>query len=298
MKRRKSLKKTRERWYNEKVKASFNGGDPVGDQQQTLKQTLSIQGEALHTGKMVTMTLIPQPEDTGVRFCRSDLPGKPVLPAQPEHVVDTYRCTTLGNNDWRIRTIEHLMAALHGLGVDNLLVEVEGEELPMGDGSAWYFARAILEAGLEAQAKPRRTRKVTAPVWVENGNSPRSYLLALPGEQLHISYFFTSNNNNVGNQFYQLSVTPETFQKELASARTIAFTYEIKALRRQGLAQGGNFDVAVVVGEEGYLSDLRYPDEIARHKILDMLGDLYLLGPVTGKISGIGSGTKWIWNWY
>lgn len=264
----------------------------MGELQQTLKQTLSIQGEALHSGQMVTMTLIPQPEDTGIRFCRSDLPGKPVLSARPEHVVDTYRCTTIGDNTWRIRTIEHLMAALHGLGVDNLLVEVEGEELPMGDGSAWYFARAILEAGLVQQEKSKRTWRITAPVWVENGNSPGSYLVALPGDQLHISYFFTSNNNGVGNQFYQLTVTPETFQKELASARTIAFTYEIEALRRQGLARGGNFEIAVVVGEEGYLNDLRYPDEIARHKILDILGDLYLLGPVTGKIIGIGSGHK------
>ncbi|NLZ43311.1 MAG: UDP-3-O-[3-hydroxymyristoyl] N-acetylglucosamine deacetylase [Clostridia bacterium] len=264
----------------------------MGELQQTLKQALSIHGEALHSGKMVTMTLIPQPEDTGIRFCRSDLPEKPVLPARPEHVVDTYRCTTIGNDTWRIRTIEHLMAVLHGLGVDNLLVEVEGDELPMGDGSAWYFARAILEAGLVEQEKPRRTWKITAPVWVENGSSSRSYLVALPGDQLHISYFFTSNNNGVGNQFYQLTVTPETFQKELASARTIAFTYEIEALRRQGLARGGNFDAVVVVGEEGYLNDLRYPDEIARHKILDMLGDLYLLGPVTGKIIGIGSGHK------
>ncbi|NLW10239.1 MAG: UDP-3-O-[3-hydroxymyristoyl] N-acetylglucosamine deacetylase [Firmicutes bacterium] len=262
------------------------------ERQQTLKQSLTIQGEALHTGKMVTMTLIPQPEDTGIRFCRSDLPGKPVLPARPEHVVDTYRCTTIGNNTWQIKTIEHLMAALHGLGVDNLLVEVEGEELPMGDGSAWFFARAILEAGLVEQEKSRRKWKITTPVWVENGNSPRSYLLALPGDQLHISYVFTSNNSSVGNQFYQLRVTPETFQEELASARTIAFTYEIEALRRQGLALGGNLDVAVVVGEEGYLNDLRYPDEIARHKILDILGDLYLLGPVTGKIIGIGSGHK------
>ncbi len=246
----------------------------------------------MHSGKMVTMTLIPQPEDTGIRFCRSDLPGKPVLPARPEHVIDTNRCTTIGDGTWRVRTIEHLMAALHGLGVDNLLVEVEGDELPMGDGSAWFFAQAILETGLETQAKPRRIRKITAPVWVENRNSPRSYLLALPGDQLHISYFFTSDNSSVGNQFYQLTVTPETFQKELASARTIAFTYEIEALRWQGLARGGNFDVAVVVGEEGYLNDLRFPDEIARHKILDILGDLYLLGPVTGTIIGIRSGHK------
>lgn len=265
--------------------------------QQTLKQSLTIRGEALHSGKMVTMTLIPQPVDTGIRFCRSDLPGKPVLPARPEHVIDTFRCTTLGNSSWRIRTIEHLMAALHGLGVDNLLVEVEGEELPLGDGSAWFFTQAILDAGLDVQGKPRHTQKIIAPVWVENmracdDNSPRSYLLALPGDELHVSYFFTSNNTGVGNQFCQFQVTPETFQKELASARTIAFTYEIEALRRQGLARGGNFDVAVVVGEEGYLNDLRYSDEIARHKILDILGDLYLLGPVAGRIIGIGSGHK------
>jgi len=238
------------------------------------------------------MTLIPQPVDTGIRFCRSDLPGKPTLSAGPENVVDTYRCVTIGNGTWKIRTVEHLMATLHGLGVDNLLVEVEGEELPLGDGSAWFFTKAILGTGLIKQEKSRRKWKIDVPVCVENGGSPRSYLLALPGDDLRVTYCFTSNNTGVGNQFSQHLVTPETFQKELASARTIAFIYEIEELRRQGLALGGNFDVAVVVGEEGYMNDLRYADEIARHKILDIIGDLYLLGPVAGQIIGIGSGHK------
>ena len=184
-------------------------GDPVEERQQTLKQSLTIQGEALHTGKMVTMTLIPQPEDTGIRFCRSDLPGKPVLPARPEHVVDTYRCTTIGNNTWQIKTIEHLMAALHGLGVDNLLVEVEGEELPMSDGSAWVFARAILEAGLvEQRKKSRRKWKITTPVWVRKRKlsplipagftrRPASYQLCLYLQQ-----------QQCWEPIYQLRVTP------------------------------------------------------------------------------------------
>ncbi len=264
----------------------------MSEWQQTLKQPITLQEQALHSGKDVSVTLIPQPPDTGIRFCRSDLPGKPTLPAAPEYVIDTYRCVTIGNAEWKIRTIEHLMAALHGLGVDNLLVEVEGEELPLGDGSAWSFTKAILETGLVAQGKYRRKWKIESPVCVENGTSPRSYLLALPGEDLRISYCFTSNNSGVGNQFSQYTITPETFQKELAAARTVAFIDEIEELRRQGLALGGNFDVAVVVGENGYLNELRFVDEIARHKILDILGDLYLLGPVTGQIIGIGSGHK------
>lgn len=260
--------------------------------QQTLKEEVVIEGQALHSGKMVSMRLIPQSADTGIFFRRKDLPGEPLVRAEPRNVVSTFRCLSLGTKEWRIQTIEHLMAALHGLEVDNLLIEVSGEELPLGDGSAWFFTKTLLKTGLASQDKPRLVRRITSPVWVENGNDPCSYLLALPGEGLRISYCFTSNHRMMGDQFTQFLITPEVFQAELAKARTIAFTHELEALRSQGLALGGNMDVAVVVGENGYLNTLNYPDEIARHKILDILGDLYLLGPVEGQIIGIRSGHK------
>lgn len=264
----------------------------MAELQQTLGKEISITGQALHSGKMISMVLIPQPVDTGIKFSRSDLPGKPAVQARPEHVVNTVRCVSIGTKDWRISTIEHLMAALHGLGVDNLLVEVDGEELPLGDGSAWFFTKSILEAGIVTQDKPRRVRKVTAPLWVEDKKEPRAYLLALPGEGLRISYCFSSDHQVTGDQFTQYLINPETFCNELAKARTIAFVQELEVLRRQGLALGGDMNVAVVVGEEGYLNKLRYPNEIVRHKILDMLGDLYLLGPVEGQFIGIRSGHK------
>jgi UDP-3-O-[3-hydroxymyristoyl] N-acetylglucosamine deacetylase len=260
--------------------------------QQTLKNKISIVGQALHSGKVVALNLIPQPVDTGVLFRRVDLPGKPILAAKPENIVDTMKSMTLGTNEWRIQTIEHLMAAFHGLRVDNLLVEVDGPEIPLGDGSAQYFVERILQVGLAVQEKPRIVRKITSPVWVADGSDPRSYLIALPGEGLRISYCFTSDHKVTGDQFAQYLVTPEDFQKKLAAARTIAFFQEIEVLRKQGLALGGNMDVAVVVGEDSYLNELRYNDEIVRHKILDILGDLYLLGPIEGEIIGLRSGHK------
>ncbi|NLW59272.1 MAG: UDP-3-O-[3-hydroxymyristoyl] N-acetylglucosamine deacetylase [Firmicutes bacterium] len=260
--------------------------------QQTLQNKIAISGQALHSGKMVTMELIPQPVDTGIRFCRVDLPGQPVLPAKPAHVVDTTRSTSLGTKEWRIQTIEHLMAAFHGLGVDNLLVAVDGPEIPLGDGSAHFFVEEILRTGLLVQEKPRKVRKITTPVWVTDGKDPRAYLVALPGEGFRVTYCFTSDHKVTGHQFAQYLITPETFREQIAPARTIAFWREIEALRKQGLALGGNMEIAVVVGEEGYLNELRYPDEIVRHKILDILGDLYLLGPLEGEIIAVRSGHK------
>lgn len=260
--------------------------------QQTLKNKISIIGQALHCGKEVSVNLIPQPVDTGVLFGRSDLPGKPVLKAEPTNVVDTLRSMAIGTDEWRIQTIEHMMAALHALQVDNLLIEVDGPELPLGDGSAHYFAEKVLEAGLVAQEKPRKVRKVTSPVAVVDEREPHSYLIALPGKGLRLTYYFTSDHKVTGNQFAQYLITPEIFQKEIAPARTIAFYRELEALRKQGLALGGNMDIAVVVGEEGYLNPLRFEDEIVRHKILDLLGDLYLLGPIEGEFIGLRSGHK------
>ena len=260
--------------------------------QQTLQNKIAISGQALHSGKMVAVELIPQPVNTGIQFCRVDLPEQPVLPAKPQNIIDTTRNIALGTEKWRIQTIEHLMAALHGLKVDNLLVAVDGSEIPLGDGSAHFFVEKILQTGLVEQEKPRKVRKITEPVWVTDGTDPRSYLIALPGEGFRISYCFASDHKVTGNQFAQYRITSETFLKDIAPARTIAFWRELEALRKQGLALGGNMEIAVVVGEDGYLNQLRFPDEIVRHKVLDLLGDLYLLGPLEGEIIGVRSGHK------
>jgi len=265
---------------------------PLKGFQQTLQNKIAISGQALHSGKMVAVELIPQPVNTGIQFCRVDLPEQPVLPAKPQNIIDTTRNIALGTEKWRIQTIEHLMAALHGLKVDNLLVAVDGSEIPLGDGSAHFFVEKILQTGLVEQEKPRKVRKITEPVWVTDGTDPRSYLIALPGEGFRISYCFASDHKVTGNQFAQYRITSETFLKDIAPARTIAFWRELEALRKQGLALGGNMEIAVVVGEDGYLNQLRFPDEIVRHKVLDLLGDLYLLGPLEGEIIGVRSGHK------
>ena len=264
----KTIKNLSETWYTIEDKI-FVGGVCLKGFQQTLKNKISIIGQALHCGKEVSVNLIPQPVDTGVLFGRSDLPGKPVLKAEPTNVVDTLRSMAIGTDEWRIQTIEHMMAALHALQVDNLLIEVDGPELPLGDGSAQYFAEKIREAGLVTQEKPRKVRKVTSPVAVIDEREPHSYLIALPGKGLRLTYYFTSDHKVTGISLPVFDHARDLPERD-RPARTIAFYRELEALRKQGLALGGNMDIAVVVGEEGYLNPLRFEDEIVRHKILDL----------------------------
>ena len=260
-------------------------------QQQTIAQSVTFQGRALHSGTTATIKLSPLPPDSGICFVRSDLAVSP-LTAGPGVVVDTRRCIAIGRDDWRIQTIEHLMAALHGLGIDNLLVEVDGEELPNAGGCAEEYVRLLTSAGLVRQGVRRKIRRLTRPIWVEGLDEPRSYLLALPGEGLRITYCFTSDHAVTGNQFYQYIHEPERFIEDIASARTIAFQGEIEFLRSQGLGLGGDLESVVVVGEDSYQNALRFPNEIVRHKILDIIGDLYLVGPFEAQIIAIRSGHR------
>lgn len=259
--------------------------------QQTIARRLVCRGPALHLGREVEMTLLPGPVDGGIVFHRVDLPGSPGIRAQVDNVVDTRRCVTLGADGWRLSTVEHLLAAAHGLGVDNLLVEVNGEELPVGDGSGLFFARHLLQAGLVQQDKPRVVHCVTAPLWVAEHDS---YLIVLPPERpgFTVSYTFAADRRAIGAQHHQFRLGEDDFLEEIAPARTVAFLEEIEALRRQGLAQSTDMDVAVVVGPEGYVTPLRLPDEIVRHKILDLLGDLYLYGPLHGRVIAVRSGHR------
>ncbi|MGE5581433.1 MAG: UDP-3-O-acyl-N-acetylglucosamine deacetylase [Bacillota bacterium] len=263
--------------------------------QQTIAAELEISGQALHNGTMGKMRILPQPADTGIYFLRSDLPGKPRVKADVHSVIDTQKSVTVGKDDWHISTIEHLLAVFHGLGIDNALVEVDGEELPSGDGSGLYFSQRILDIGLTTQDEPRRYTYIREPVWVEGivykQDEPlKSMMIALPGDEFEVSFTFTSDHKATGTQYFQYRLSSDTFVREIAPARTIAFLKEIEYLRSQGLALSDDYDRVVLVGEEGYLNELRFPEEIVRHKILDLIGDLYLLGPLYGRIVAIRSG--------
>ncbi len=259
--------------------------------QQTVAGQASCAGQALHTGGSINMGLLPAPPDSGLVFRRVDLPDRPSVRAAVETVVDTRRCVSIGRDDWRIGTIEHFLAAAHGLGLDNALVEVDGPELPAGDGSALFFVDLIRQAGLAPQDGPRRYRVAGSPVWVgENG----SYLVLLPPERpgLTVSYTFSADARAIGAQYREFHLGVDDFAGQIAPARTIAFIEEIEALRREGLAQSNDTELVVVVGPGGYLNERRFPDEVVRHKILDLLGDLFLLGPLHGQVIAIRSGHR------
>lgn len=263
--------------------------------QQTIATDLEISGQALHSGIPVKMRIIPQPANTGIYFKRTDLPGIPKIKAEVCNIIDVKKSVTLGKDNWHIATIEHLMAVFHGLGVDNALVEVDGEELPLGDGSGLYFADRILEVGLVEQDQPRHYTVIQKPLWVEGtvykGKEPvKALIIALPSEEFRVSFTFTSDHPVTGTQYYQFNLSEDNFMKEIAPARTIAFLKEIEFLRSQGLALGGDFNSAVVVGDTKYENERRFPDEIVRHKILDILGDLYLAGPLVCHLIAIRSG--------
>lgn len=260
-------------------------------QQQTIARPIVYCGQALQCGKKVTMNLKPMPADSGVLFSRTDHDAKP-LKADPSSIIDTTKCVALGNDSWRIQTIEHLLATFHGLGIDNILVEVDEEEIPMTDNSSQVFAQLLMEAGIVSQERPRQIRTLKNAVWVRNETDPRSYLIALPSDQLRVTYCFSSDHPATGNQIYQYVHSPEKFLREIAPARTIAFEREVEILRKQGLGLGGTLDTVVLVGEEGYKSELRFTDEIVRHKILDILGDLYTVGPFAAEIVAVRSGHR------
>lgn len=233
------------------------------------------------------MTIRPSEPGFGIRFRRVDLPEQVEIPAQIQYVVDTRLNTTLGVGSARVMTVEHLLASLAGLGVDNALIEIDNEEIPVGDGSARLFCGLLQEAGVVQQQIPRHYRRLEAPVYVSDRGR---YMVALPSDEFRISFTFVTNHPAVGTQYAEYPITKETFLKEIAAARTIGFADQIEALRRQGLALGGTLDIAVVVGDTDYINELRFPDEIVRHKILDIIGDLSLVGPLKAHIIAVKSG--------
>ena len=262
--------------------------------QRTIQKSVSTSGIGLHTGVSTTVTLHPAEPNTGVVFVRTDLPGQPEIVVGPEsaHYDPLHgRRTILKAGDVEVHSMEHLLAAIAGLGVDNVRVEVDGLEIPEpGDGSALPFTAAIRSAGLVEQGVPRRAIKIHKTIVFRSGDVE---LLAIPSNQFRISFTIDFNHPVVGTQFLSLELTNGVFESQIAPARTFVLERDIKALQAQGMIKGGRLESAVVVGETEILNPgpLRFPDEFVRHKVLDLVGDLALLGrPLLGHIIAIRSG--------
>jgi len=232
------------------------------------------------------MAFLPAPPNTGIRFRRVDLDGKPEIEARVENVVDTTRSTTLGKGNVKLHTIEHVLATLAGYGIDNAIVELDANEPPVGDGSALEFCRMIESAGTVPQDEPREPYAVTAPIKLETGDT---VMTLFPDDGFKISCTSADRQGRF-TQFYSLEVTPKSWEREIAPARTFCFFEEIEFLIKNGLIKGGSLENAVVIRDDAVLTNepLRYPEEFVRHKILDIIGDLALLGrPLRGHLVAV-----------
>jgi len=241
--------------------------------QHTLRKAVSLEGVGLHSGKTVRVTLSPGPADSGIVFRVGD-DGEPI-PAAPESVVDSHYATTIGKNGARVQTIEHLMAAAAGLGIDNLEVRVDGSELPAADGSAKPFVQLMLTAGSTPQGA--RQRPIRIPHAIGAGSSGR-WIQIVPADTFRISYTLDNEHPAIGTQVLSWTPTEESFITDYAPARTYGFLKDLGFLRKSGRALGGSLDNTIVIGKSATLNGLRYRDEFVRHKVLDLLGDLALLG--------------------
>lgn len=256
--------------------------------QRTIRGELVFEGLGLHTGRYAAVRLKPAARNSGIAFFRKDKGA--YIKADINAVCDTAFATTLGYNGTKIKTVEHLLAALAGLGIDNALIEVEGPEIPILDGSAALFVRKIRETGVAAQAALRPYIKVYRPVFFKEGRTEIT-IMPYDGRRLTCQTYY--NHRLLGHQKLTLELGEESFERELAPARTFGFLKDIELLRAQGLARGGSLENAVILDESDVLnsSGLRFKDEFLRHKALDFIGDISLLGfPVEGHIYALRSG--------
>ena len=262
------------------------------DTQKTIQREVTIKGVGLHTGVKTSVCFKPAEADSGITFVRSDLPGAPAIKAGVERVFsypNSQRRTTLCNSGGSINTVEHLLAALSSLGIDNLVVEVDNEELPGMDGSAKDYVEALDKAGIKDLEKPRHYYSLKEPVYLnENGAS----LIAMPSDTFRVSYTLNYDHPLLSSQFLDLEVTADNFRSGIAGARTFCLEEEAQELKKQGLGGGASYENTLVVGKNGVIGNkLRFNDEFVRHKILDLIGDLSLFGqPLKAHIIAVRSG--------
>ncbi|MBM4439096.1 MAG: UDP-3-O-[3-hydroxymyristoyl] N-acetylglucosamine deacetylase [Candidatus Rokubacteria bacterium] len=255
------------------------------DPQQTIRKRVTLDGIGLHSGKPVRLTLSPAAADTGIVFRTPD--GGSVS-ATPENVIDSHYATTLGRGAVRVQTVEHLLAAAAALGIDNLDVGLDGSEIPAVDGSAKPFVAAMLSAGRTRQSA--RRRPITIPCPLRVGGDGR-WLVIVPSDRLRISYTLDVDHPAIGTQALAWTATERSFIEEFAPARTYGFLKDLGAIRKRGLARGVSLDNTIGVDERGVLNGLRFRDEFVRHKVLDLVGDLSLLGrPILGHVIARNAG--------
>lgn len=262
------------------------------EKQKTIQKEFSLEGVGLHTGNRVKVHFKPADGNSGIRFVRVDLPEKPVIKAETSQVVfegKLPRCTSIGNGRAIIHTAEHLMSVLCGLGIDNLIVEINGNEIPGMDGSGIDFLNAIKKAGIKEQSDKKQYFEIKSPLWVErNGSS----IFIVPASNFEVCYVLDYNHPVLRPQCFNVKVSPEVFEKEIAPCRTFCLESEAQELRKNGLGKGANYENTLVVTKSGVKNNtLRFDNEFVRHKILDFIGDLYLLGmPICGHVFCIKSG--------
>ncbi|NOT38206.1 MAG: bifunctional UDP-3-O-[3-hydroxymyristoyl] N-acetylglucosamine deacetylase/3-hydroxyacyl-ACP dehydratase [Saprospiraceae bacterium] len=285
--------------------------------QRTIAQEIEMQGVGLHTGVKVNMRFKPAEENTGIRFCRIDLPDRPIIPADVSKVISTNRGTTLQEGVAQVWTVEHTLSALHGLSIDNVFIELDGPEIPILDGSSILFVEAFLNAGIIEQEAEREYFEITEPISFEDEETGAEYV-AVPSDEFEITTMIDFNSSILGQQFASLDHI-EDYKNQIAPCRTFVFVHELENLLNQNLIKGGDIDNAIVIVDrmmsqeeldnlakklnkpsvrverEGVLNtiQLKYPNEPARHKLLDVIGDLSLVGkPIKGKIVTKKSGHK------
>ncbi len=266
------------------------------DFQRTLANTVEATGIGLHSGKRVRMRLMPAPAGSGIVFVRVDLSPHVEIPIAATAVTDTRMASVLGEGTARVSTVEHLMSACYGLGIDNLRIELDAEEVPIMDGSAASFAYLLQSGGLRSLAQPKRYLKILKPIRVEDGQgAARKWASLSPYHGFKLDFSIEFNHpavNATGNQAV-FDFTQHSYLSDIARARTFGFVHEVEMLRNMGLARGGSLDNAIVMDEYKVLNQggLRYEDEFVRHKMLDAVGDLYLAGlPILGAYTAFKSG--------
>ena len=263
--------------------------------QRTVKESVEIKGIGLQTGRPVTLGVKSSSADSGINFIRVDLPNKPLLNIQSLDLgrLDgkIERRTTLDSGPLQIHTVEHLLAALSGLSIDNIVIEVDNIELPGLDGSAKGFVEMLKRSGIIEQDASKKVLKIEKAVWCEEDNA---HLAVFPNDDFKVSYALSYEAPGLGSQFFSITLDEASFEREIAPARTFCLESEARELLKRGLGKGADYTNTLVIGKDGPIKTaLRFPDEPVRHKILDLIGDLYLVGmPIKGHVIAIKSGHR------
>lgn len=257
--------------------------------QTTLETAVSYTGIGLHSDREVHAVLKPAPADTGIVFVRTDLPGQPMIHAKAENVTSTLRATTVEENGLRVFTIEHLMSAFHAHRIDNAFVELDSEEPPVADGASLVFFELMAKAGVR-ELEAERREVIIDKVYRIDDEATGRFVMVVPYDGFRVSFTSLNPHKLIGVQYEDFHIDEETYHKEIAPARTIAYEKEIAQLREMGLGLGGTLESVIVYNDDGWLNPLHFEDELVRHKILDVIGDLRLAGIIRGHVIAAASG--------